>query len=387
MNNIDTMHRKGNCELDIDTNMLRELQDIFPDYIPRMEKASGKEEQRAIYKELLQEQRGNLRRELAKAGMDETDYQDLLNDNADDQILPAMLFDSALYDEVVKAEGDKVKAIVQALYNTMKLLKSKENASTAEVAACLVANNMIAMGEKGVATARKAILEYDRKHTNSIPKLSSELQNALQTLTTEERERALNTAPIALPAALAAASSMGPEVVVAIAVIVVIVLIVLIHYARKDAACILLVVNDITNTAPGVNDNYGLYFDSSKNIHGKETGYTSPGMKCPVTSEGARFLSTGFYTTEKETAALYGTNYGVRLNISGTNIHLAFGVESPLTGSNKCYCGFGKSAEEAAKAVTDTMTSEDSFGNYKAKITMNSKSDNTAYYIARVYNV
>lgn len=372
--------------MNTDIIMLRELRDIFPDYIPRMEKAATKEEQRAIHQELLQEQRDNLRAELEKAGIDETDYQDLLNDNTDDQILPTMLFDSAIYNEVVNAEGDKVKTIVQALYNTMKLLKSKENASTAQVASCLVANNMIAMGEKGVATARKTILEYNRKQTDNVPELSCDLQDALQTLTEEERERVLNSAPIALPAAFAATSSTGPGVVVAIAIIVVLVLIALIYFAAKDAACILLAVNDITNMAPDSNDNYGLYFDSSKNIHGKQTGYTSPGMKCPVTAEGARFLSTGFYTTEKETAALYGTNYGVRLNISGTNIHLAFGVESPLSGDNKCYCGFGKSAEEAAKAVAANLTSEDSFGNYKAKITMNSKSGETAYYIARVYN-
>ncbi len=372
--------------MNIDTNMLKELRDVFPDYIPRMEKAAAKEEQRAIYRELLQEQRNNLRRELAKAGMDETDYQDLLNDNADDQILPAMLFDSALYDEVVNAEGDKVKAIVQALYNTMKLLKSKENASTAEVASCLVANSMIAMGEKGVATARKAILEYGSKQADSIPELNCELQDASQTLTAEDRERVLNAAPVALPAAFAATASTGPGVVVAIAVIVVLVLIVLIYFAAKDAACILLVINDISNMSPERNDNYGLYFDSSKNVHGKQTGYTSPGMKCPVTAEGARFLSTGFYTTQKEDAALYGTNYGVMLNISGTNIHVAFGVESPLIGDNKCYCGFGKSAEDAAKAVKNNLTSEDSFGNYKANITMNSKSGETAYYIARVYN-
>ena len=373
--------------MNIDTNMLKELRDVFPDYIPRMVKAAAKEEQRAIYRELLQEQRNNLRRELAKAGMDETDYQDLLNDNADDQILPAMLFDSALYDEVVNAEGDKVKAIVQALYNTMKLLKSKENASTAEVASCLVANSMIAMGEKGVATARKAILEYGSKQADSIPELNCELQDALQTLTAEDRERVLNAAPVALPAAFAATASTGPGVVVAIAAIVVLALIVLIYFAAKDAACILLVINDISNMSPERNDNYGLYFDSSKNVHGKQTGYTSPGMKCPVTAEGARFLSTGFYTTQKKDAALYGTNYGVRLNISGTNIHVAFGVESPLIGDNKCYCGFGKSAEDAAKAVKNNLTSEDSFGNYKANITMNSKSGETAYYIARVYNV
>ncbi len=372
--------------MNIDTNMLKELRDIFPDYIPRMEKAAAKEEQRAIYRELLQEQRNNLRRELAKAGIDEADYQDLLNDSADDQILPAMLFDSALYDEVVNAKGDKVKAIVQALYNTMKLLKTKENASTAEVASCLVANSMIAMGEKGVATARKAILEYGRKQADSIPELNCELQDALQTLTAEDRERVLNAAPVALPAAFAATASTGPGVVVAIAVIVVLVLIVLIYFAAKDAACILLVINDISNMSPERNDNYGLYFDSSKNVHGKQTGYTSPGMKCPVTAEGARFLSTGFYTTQKEDAALYGTNYGVMLNISGTNIHVAFGVESPLIGDNKCYCGFGKSAEDAAKAVKNNLTSEDSFGNYKANITMNSKSGETAYYIARVYN-
>lgn len=372
--------------LNIDADMLQGLRDIFPDYIPRMEKAATVEEQSAIHQELLQAQRDNLRRELANAGLDETDYQDLLSDSTDGQILPAMLFDSAIYDEVVNAEGDKVKTIVQALYQVMKLLQAKENASTSEVASCLVANNMIAMGEKGVATARKTILEYNKKHTDSIPELSSELQDALQELTTEERKRALNAVPVALPAAFAATSSTGPGVVIAIAAIIIAVLVAIIILMAKDAACILLVVNDISGTSPDGSNGCGLYFDSSRNIHGKQTGYTSPGLKSAVSAEGARFLSTGFYTTEKNTAALYGTQYGVRLNIPGTNVHVAFGMECPLTGGNKCYCGFGKTAEEAAKAVTANLTAEDSSGNYKAKITMNSKSGDTAYYIARVYN-
>lgn len=372
----------------MDTNVLQNLRNIFPNHIPQMEKAVTEEERNTIYKELLQEQRSILRRELAKAGIEETHYQDLLSDSTDEQILPAMLFDSVIYDEVVNAEGDKVKTIVQALYQVMELLKGKEDASTTYVSACLVANNLIALGETGISAARKTILEYSAKHTDSTPKLDKELQDVLQELTKEAQQTVLCAAPVALPAAFAATSSTGPGVVIAVISIILAVLASILLFMAKGAAAILLVVNDITNTLPpgAGTDSYGLYFDSSKNIHGKQTGYTSPGLKPAVIANGDRFLSTGFYTTEKKTAALYGTKYGVRFNIPSTNIYVAFGAECPLTGNNKCFCGFGKTAEEAAAGVTANLSAEDSSGNYKAKIVMNSKSGSTAYYIARVYN-
>ena len=371
------------------------LQEIFPAFTEKMEKATSQEELNALASELIAKARKNLRDELAKAHKDEADFADLLTSD-DDRSLPAVALDPVDHDEVINARGNNIKTWAEKLYNTLKYVpgKKSENGHSAgeepteddyRMAAYLVANSIIAVSDKGIQAANEVLKKSMENQAADIATLGDEWNVALADLTEDERKRVSGAAPV-LVAALAGVQSVGGAAVLgAIILVLFVVLFVIGCFCAKDAACIIFIVNDIQ--APGKDDydKFNLVYKSAYNIHGKETGYTNKIKSCLAFDQKRIFAVGGFYTTEKRSQALRGTDYGVQFEITDANLVVAFGAESPLSGKNKCYCGFGKTAKEAADAVKANLSDSASSGEYKATIFMNSTSGNIAYYIARVY--
>lgn len=367
------------------------LREIFPDYVPRMERAATEDELNALKEGLMAEVRQNLRRELAKANQNEADFSDLLEGTYDGDSLAALTIDNVEHQDFVNAQGDKIKTLVQKMYNSLNNAKGTNSLTTNSqnddyhMAANLVVNGLIATSNKGISAADIVLKQYASNRAADTLELNEAWTNALADFSEADRKKALGAFPGALPAAFAGVGAVGgAAIVVSIIVVILAALTVIIYFAIKDAACLVLVINDLAD-ANGDYDKYNLEFASSTNIHGKQTGYTYRLKSALKFSETEVFAPAGFFTTQKKTAALYGTCYGFQLKITDTNLTVAFGVECPLTGDNKCYCGFGKTAEEAANAVSSNLSSTASSGDYKAVISMNSNSGSTAYYIARVY--
>lgn len=367
------------------------LREIFPDYVPRMERAATEDELNALKEGLMAEVRQNLRRELAKANQNEADFSDLLEGTYDGDSLAALTIDNVEHQDFVNAQGDKIKTLVQKMYNSLNNAKGTNSLTTNSqnddyhMAANLVVNGLIATSNKGISAADIVLKQYASNRAADTLELNEAWTNALADFSEADRKKALGAFPGALPAAFAGVGAVGgAAIVVSIIVVILAALTVIIYFAIKDAACLVLVINDLAD-ANGDYDKYNLELASSTNIHGKQTGYTYRLKSALKFSETEVFAPAGFFTTQKKTAALYGTCYGFQLKITDTNLTVAFGVECPLTGDNKCYCGFGKTAEEAANAVSSNLSSTASSGDYKAVISMNSNSGSTAYYIARVY--
>lgn len=381
--------------MNFEKETMQYLREIFPDYVPRMEKASTEDELNALKEGLMAEVRQNLRQELAKAGKNEEDFSDLLQGTYDGDSLAALTIDNVEHPDYVTATGDKIKALVQGMYNSLNNVKNTNYARDIQdtsvrtdnyhMAASLVANGIIATSDAGIRAADKVLEEYASRRTSARPELDEAWHDVLADFEDADRERIVGAFPGALPAAFAGVGAVGgAAVVVSIIVVILAALTVILYFCIKDAACLVLVINDLAD-ANGNYDKYNLELTSSHNVHGKQTGYTRKLKSALKFSETEVFAPAGFFTTQKKTAALYGTCYGFQLKITDANLMVAFGVESPLTGDNKCYCGFGKTAEEAANAVSSNLSSTASSGDYKAVISMNSNSGSTAYYIARVY--
>lgn len=374
--------------MDVNTDMKASLYDLFPEHMPRMEAARTQSEFNVIHADLLNSLRKNLRETLSDANISTDCYSNLLDNSEEQQSLSAIEIDSTKYDSIINARGDKVREVVQSLYDGMNRCgQTDKNSSNIYMAAKLIINRFIATGDRGIIGANTKLLEYKKRNSNYFHEINEALYIEL---TDEEREQLDNSAAFAGATAAAVAGVSccgGAAVVIAVVLIVVAILIPFLIFMLLEAACLIFVVNDISDN----DKDYGkfkLVRDSAYNIHGKETAYT-PELLSPVTIESEDrefvFLSGGFYATEKKSMALYGTNYGLKFKVSDTDISISFGVECPLNGNNKCYCGFNISAEDAANRVTDDMTHTASLNGYKATISMNSTSGRTAYYIARVY--
>jgi hypothetical protein len=369
---------------------MQSLRMLFPDHMPRMEAAATRDEFFKAHDELLADLRQRLRDALKNADMDESDFSELLEGDREGKALEACVIDSTVHDSVVGATGDAVREKVQALFNGLDAVgKGLPSDSNALTAARLIANRLIAAGEKGARGANDSLKQYARMSAEEAAQINAEVQAALASLSGEEKA-IVDTAAFAGATAAAVAGvacSGGGAVVLIVVLVLLAVLVPLIIFMCLEAACVMLVVNDIAD--PGLDyTKYRLSNSSSHNIHGKETGYTPEILSSIVIPEGNVthvFSTGGFYTTEKRDAALYGTNYGVKFDIADANASVAFGVECPLNGDNNCYCGFNISAETAAARVNNNMSCEASYDSFKAKITMASRSGRTAYYIARVY--
>jgi hypothetical protein len=369
---------------------MQSLRTLFPAHMPGMEAAATQAEFFKVHGELMADLRQRLRNAIKDANMDESDFSELLEATREGNALQACVIDSTAHDSIVNATGDTVREKVQALFNGLDAVgKGQPSDSNALTAARLIANRLIAAGDKGVKGADDSLRKYATMDAAEAAQINAEVEAALASLS--DGEKAIVNSPAfagATAAALAGVTfSGGGTVVVLVVLIILAVLIPLIIFMILEAACVMLVVNDLAD--PGLDyTKYRLINSSSYNVHGKETGYTPEIVSSVVIPEGNIrhvFSTGGFYTTEKRDAALYGTNYGIKLDISSANKSVAFGIECPLNGDNKCYCGFDISAETAADRASNNMSCEASSGEYKAKITMASRGGRTAYYIARVY--
>jgi predicted transcriptional regulator len=379
-----------NMQTTASNETLQSLRTLFPGHMPRMEAAATQDEFFKVHDELMADLRNRLRGALKSANMDESAFSELLEGSREGKVLAACVIDSTVHDSVINATGDAVREKVQTLFNGLDAVgKGQPSDSNALTAARLIANRLIAAGDKGVKGADDSLKKYAKMSAEEAAQINDEVQAALASLSDEEKA-IVNSAAFAGATAAAMAGvtcSGGGAVVVIVILVIVAVLIPLIVFMCLEAACVMLVVNDLAD--PGLDySKYKLVNGSSYNIHGKETGYTPEILSSIVIHEGNItyvFSTGGFYTTEKRDADLYGTKYGVKFDISGANKSVAFGIECPLNGDNKCYCGFDVSAETAADKVNNNMSCEATSGAFKAKITMASRSGRTAYYIARVY--
>ena len=365
------------------------LHEQFPEQAGKLAKASTLEEFNAVHTEMLNEARGRLREALAKSGLSET-AADSANFEGDS--LPVVLLTEDEYPQLRDASGDTLKALLQKHLNAAKAVSEKKNESAKYITALMIANKMLVMGEKKHIKQFKDILE--EKKINQDTAVNNDDIEEIRMMIAEIRGVnicELDGDPLVGPIVMAAVLTFVTTVTVAViaviaSFIVIAILVPLLCFMFKEAYAIVFVMNEMPNPDSSFTKN-SLVLDNSANYHGKQLAYT---MDIPpaIQLEDSKFVTGGFFTTSKRDMALFGTAYGVKLDIKDANKSVAFGVERPLNGNSKCYCAFNTSAEDASEKVMDAagMSSEASEGNYKALIKMHSTNGPDAYYIARVYN-
>lgn len=170
-------------------------------------------------------------------------------------------------------------------------------------------------------------------------------------------------------ALLAVAASNTAMIAVSVAVIALIV-IPFLYFMFKPANCIILVSN---------NTDENLLYQDSHFAHGKFSFFTEKISKRVILGEAS--IVAGFFGAEKCSCALVGSRCGFTLKGENSNTLFSFGAVNPLTGSNGCWCGIGKSAKIAADSVEEScLDMTDSGNTCTIQIRAHSGSGSIAYF-------
>lgn len=376
-------------------DVIQVFREIFPGHAEKLENAKTWEEFDAAHKEVIREAQNRMRAELQKANLAETDYAALLGSNDERTAYSAITLSREQHEDLINAEGDKIKALLQTLVNSISSMSSLPAGDVGRAAAQMIVSRMEAIGDKGTAAFRASLVaSHAGKNANiaeyefeEIKALISEVSEsgAIKAFTNSKE----GVSPAVIAAIISGVVAIGVSFIWVVAGIFLAFLVPIFYFMIKGAACLLLIINELSPPVDHFDDVFysALDYEGAYNQHGKETGYTSTIPSCAdLTPYGyEKYPVVGFFSTTKCDWALYGTCYGVKLKIRNTNISVAFGVGCPLTGDNKCYCGFNVSASDAADMAKSQLSAESSFGGYKVSIKMNSKGGECSYYIARVY--
>lgn len=315
----------------------------FPDYAKQLENAKSQEEIDMLHKRFIEESKLNLQKALEKAGISiqEQDYTAPATLTPDD------------YNTLINARGDQiVNALITLIDGVERLKKIHEDGPfTAQ---------MMTAGAISIGFVSWRIAS---------DKLS---QNAGMSAAALAGVRG---ATVAVISALVTVSIIG-------------IVIPIIYFMTKPAACIILLINELSGDLRGA-----LEFKEQYNVHGEPQLVTTP-IPAPKKIEDTLYATSGFIATKKIEKALVGTQFGFVMTYKHPqkgSMDLAFGTENPLTSlsvDNNCYCAINESAQTAAEKTSseNKQYSESKVVNgIKLSIRCNSGSGSIAYYVARVY--
>lgn len=309
---------------------------VFPEYAKRMDSAKNEDELWKVYHEIVGEARDQYRQELQKCNAAESD---------DGESYAEILLTADKYRKIVNASGDGIRKELEALMQTLYQLKDC-HPEKSEVAAQMIAAGLAAVTATAIPIVISALMAED------------------------DLEAAVILGLTVVDLSIIAA---------AIALIVLCVVIPIIYLMAKPAIGVILLVNDLDE----VLSSHSEYF-----AHGYATGSTRHLSK-RSTVNGRDYVSVGFFTGSKYTAALIGVQGAFTVRSErGTNF--TFGFDCPLTSvsaDNNCYCAINEKPERVAQFTDEHNVQEwrDERNGYGLNIRCNSPSGSVAYYIARAY--
>lgn len=322
---------------DIELELKKGFRELFPDCVRRLERATSDAEVAAIRHEMIAAEIAGLRGVVDDAVLD-----DLAQGKGVDYVLT-----NTQYRNLIGAQGNDIKVQIQTLLNSLKVLKQLKDPTDEDVASQLLAS--------GVGAISHAVTIY----LNTLARSIGEVRAAL--------------------AGVRALSAGG--VVGIVTIVVITTLIPILFFMLKPAACVVLVLNELTDT------DLDLGRDGVHNLHG-ETAQTAPKIRAAGRSvDGDLAPVMGLVVSHKHPNALVGTQSGFVYGAGATD--LAFGVECPLTSiyvDNNCWCGIGATAKHAVERTNATNTQSFSASDSVCEIGIdcNSGAGSVAYYRARV---
>lgn len=313
---------------------------VFPEFASIMDAAKTEEETLKAFEDVLSLARSNYN----------TVMKQTLGDDAPDGYAPIALKPDQV-SNLLSASGDQIKVRMEALMQSIDLLKNYENDEE------MMAVQMSCAGMAAITVT-------------AIPIVAAKLLEGIVEIT-------------AIIEGIAAA---GPGAIIAAAgIIVALIVIPIIYFMEKPAMGCILLINELEED---------ISYTGYEAPHGKITGYTEslPSSIIVPQTDGSNhvYASSGFYTGSKRDCALIGVRagFGFKGNKSGKTFSIGFCC--PLTslyGDNNCYCSVGGSASDAAEQTDKNNKQEwkDEKDGYGISIKCNSPSGSVAYYIARIY--
>lgn len=314
---------------------------LFPEYHKELIRAGTDAEIEMLRQKYLGEQRSQLR-ELLKGNVAGFKSEAL---GATDETC-AVTIEKDLYDALIRASDGQIETELVKIFDGVERLKDLGSKDAAVVTYALTNVGLASLGFAASAFCIEEVL----------------------------------AGMGVIDAAFLAMSTIGASVAVGIATLVIVaILIPIIYFVAKPAACIFIVVNELSEA---------LEYVEECNYHGKRLVMTRD-IPASARLGSTVLMSGGIWSTSKRDGALYGTQYGVTLRRKDKDdIKFNIGVECPLaSGSNCCAVGFNKSAEDIAKTADSggKQKDEQTQSGYAMEIKCNSGSGSVAYYIARIY--
>ena len=169
------------------------------------------------------------------------------------------------------------------------------------------------------------------------------------------------------------------------AAIVLVVVLPILYIAEKPANCVLTVMNDTDHFVNLKNENI-------HSEHGDVVGITQDITSRIPFNDQINMTYVGFFNSIKTThltMGFEGTTTGYEFDLinveNETMGSFAVAVSCPLTEDNELSCGFNKSASEIVKSLTHKdLSMTDDMDGFSLKVSLNSTSGSTAYYIATI---
>jgi len=359
----------------IDENRILEtFKLLFPDYKQKIETAKSDKEIQSVFDEVKEYTRNNAIKEITNAGIMNHDFINNFVNGTEEKT--QLVLTNEQYQEAINAGGDDIKQVYLKLIEEIEIVGKMINnkVDNKKIAMQMVLGGFMAAGDEPCIK----VIEEIRKRCKT------------STEPSEKNEDDPDGVPQAAVAVVLTGSLSGPQALIFITVVLIIIAVIIpmVYFMSKEARCFVLVINELINDDKKP---YNIIFDSEHNVSGKPSYITKridQGINWEP--EGGLYPCAGFFSSSKKDAAFYGTQYGFKLKIENTYENIAFGVECPLTAlytDNNCYCGFSRTAKDAAEnsGKENKQSWEAERNGFKASIKCHSKSGSYAFYIARIY--
>ncbi|AUZ26704.1 hypothetical protein C1T28_03205 [Bacillus subtilis] len=364
-----------NSSFNMDLKLKQSFQSLFPEYASKLEKASSPEELNQLHNEFVNEQKKEFVRTIGKEvsaiKVGEIEYKS------------AQLLTNDQYLKLINAKGEDIKALLQTLLDGLKQIKEKEHAEKEVIAAQMLIAGVIGIGPESIEDAKNYLKSLHKEKKSAVATDPALLAKKLGV----DQSMVVGFTPAEIIAGYAALAALGSPAIIAYAVLLVSTVIIsiliglLIYFADKQAAAIVLLINELDKP---------LKFLSDYNIHGEPRLRTLEIPSGEFVPPIGMYPCAGFFATQKHEGALIGTQYGFTLKYGDTDTKFTFAVECPLAEKrNSCYCSFNEDAQTAAK-ITDKKSTqywEAEQNGVKLSISCNSNEGSIAYYVARAYRV
>ncbi|MCO4850691.1 hypothetical protein [Bacillus vallismortis] len=360
----------------IDLKLKQSFQSLFPEYASKLEKAASQDDLKKLHNDFVKEQKQELAKALGKdvSALKEVQY------NGD------IALTNEQYLALINAKDEKIKALLQTMMDQLKRIKELEHGEKGVIVAQMVLAGVIGIGPESIEGAMNYLKSLSvHKDLNSIVTDPAILAKELEV----DQSMIVGFTPAEIIAGYAALAALGSSAIIAYVVCIVSIVIIsillglIVYLAEKQAAAIVLLINETDKR---------LKFQSDYNVHGKPSIQTLEIRNGIYVPNFGLYPVAGFFATQKKDGALYGTQYGFTMQYGDTDTTFSFGMDCPLTSlysDNNCYCTINEDAKTAAERTSNHNQQywESEMNGLKINIRCNSGSGSVAYYIARAFHI